>query len=335
MKKLVSVILALVVVLALAGSASAAIKLNLSEVHIEGYPTTLADQKFAELVKERTEGRIEIDVYFGGTLFPDEPTSIEALVMGELAFSRVSASPVTEFVPTINAIMLPYLYKSGAHMWAVLNGEIGQKILSGIQESGSGLIGLCYYDAGSRNFYLTKAARTPADLAGLKIRVQDSQLMTTMIKLLGATPVVGIGSNEIYGNIVSGVLDGAENNWPTYYTKGDYKAATFFVLDGHTRVPEILLASEAALKNAGVTPEDMEIIRQCAKDTQEFEIEQWKQMDANAEAAVREAGNTIIELTGEELALFQAAMAPIYTDPNFGGNYKEIIDAIALVGADF
>ena len=194
MKKILTFVLAAVLLIGMATTASAQTVLKLAEVHAEGYPTALADVEFARLVEEKTEGRIKVEVYLGGTLYGTEPASIEALQLGDLAFTRVSASPVSQFVPSINAIQMPYLYKSGDHMWAVLNGEIGQSFLQGIEDHPTaGLIGLCYYDAGSRSFYLTKEVHTVADMAGLKIRVQDNQMMKRMVELLGATPVTGIG----------------------------------------------------------------------------------------------------------------------------------------------
>ncbi len=336
MRKLFTLALVLLILLSLTGTmfaAPAPIKLRLSEVHIAGYPTTLADLEFARLVKEKTNGRIEIEVYYGGTLYGSEPEAIEAMIMGELGFARVSSAPVADFVPELNAIQLPYLYKSSEHMWAVLNGRVGQDMLNKVQASGSGLIGLCWYDAGSRCFYLTKSAKTPKDLAGLKIRVMDNKMMCRMIELLGATPVTGIGSNDIYASIMSGVIDGAENNWPTYHTKGDYKAAKYYILDHHTRVPEILLASELALKKAGVTAKELEIIKECAKSTQEFEIAEWKKMEKNSEAAVRADGTIVVELTPAEQQLFRDAMAPLYEE--FGKPYKDVIDAINSIGRLF
>ena len=218
-------------------------------------------------------------------------------------------------------------------MWAVLDGKIGQDLLSKIQSSKSGLVGLSWYDAGSRNFYLTKKATTPKEMAGLKIRMQDNKMMCRLVELLGATPVTGIGSNDIYSNIMSGVLDGAENNWPTYHTKGDYKAAKYFILDNHTRVPEILMASEASLKKAKVTASDIAIIKECAKATQAFEIKQWNAMEKKSEAAVRADGAIVVELTAKELQLFQDAMAPLYKE--YGSQYTSIINAIAEVGKKF
>jgi tripartite ATP-independent transporter DctP family solute receptor len=332
MKKLLVVALVLALTLGMASGALAQTVLKLAEVHVETYPTGLADAEFARLVEEKTEGRIKIELYFNGTLYASEKDSIEALQLGELAFSRVSASPVSNFVPSINAIQMPYLYKNAAHMWAVLNGEIGQGILAGIEASpDAGLIGLCYYDAGSRCFYLTREVHSVADMAGLKIRVQDNSMMKRMVELLGATPVTGIGPNEVYTAISSGVVDGAENNWPTYESKKDYEVAKYYIFDQHTRVPEIMLASKAAL--AVVSAEDMQIIRECAVAVQQYEIDEWAKREVLAQDIVKAAGTVVIELTPEAFAEFQAKMAPLYDE--FGANYVDYINAIKAVGEGF
>ncbi len=332
MKRLVVLLLSVLLVLALVTGASAQTVLKLAEVHAPGYPTALADEEFARQVEEKTNGRIKVEVYLGGTLYATEPASIEALQLGDLAFTRVSASPVAQFVPAINAIQMPYLYKSAAHMWAVLNGEIGQTFLKSIDEHPTaGLLGLCYYDAGSRSFYLTKAVNTKADMAGLKIRVQDNQMMKRMVELLGATPVTGIGPNDVQQNITTGVINGAENNWPTYQNMGDYEAAKFYILDQHTRVPEILLASKAAI--AELSPEDVAIIRECAVAVQQYEIDEWAKKEASSEKIVRDAGTTVIELTPEARAEFEQAMLPLYEE--FGSEWTDLINQIKDLGKDF
>ena len=279
MKKLLTLVLALVLVMAVA-TASAATTLVLSEVHAEGYPTTLADQEFARLVEERTEGRIKVEVYSGGQLYGEETGAIEALQLGDIAFARVSASPVASYVPAMNAIQMPYLYKNADHMWAVLDGEIGQNMLAEVEASGSGLVGLCWYDAGARSYYTTKPVTCVADMAGLKIRMQNNNMMVDMTNVLGGVGVTGIGPNEVYSAIKQGTIDGAENNWPTYQNMGDYEAATYYVLDEHTRVPEVLLGSAAAL--AELDPADVEIIKQCAKETQEYEKQKWAEKEAES-----------------------------------------------------
>ena len=339
MKKHLAILLALALLLA-AGTASAATTLKLSEVHAEGYPTTLADREFARLVEERTEGRIKIEVYSGGTLYGEETGAIEALQLGDIAFSRVSASPVSSYVPAMNAIQMPYLYKNADHMWAVLDGEIGQNMLAQIEASGSGLVGLCWYDAGARSYYTTRPVTCVADMKGLKIRMQNNAMMVDMTNVLGGTGVTGIGPNEVYSAIKQGTIDGAENNWPTYQNMGDYEAAPYYVLDEHTRVPEVLLASAAVLSE--LDPTDVEIIRAAAKDTQEYEKQKWAEKEKAAEEIVRAAGCTITELSAEAYAEFQQAMtAPsdalggqsLYE--KYGSAYKDVIDAITEAGRDF
>ncbi len=321
-------LLSLIVVPAFAGGSSESgaktTTLTLSEVHAEGYPTTLADYEFARLVNEKTEGRIKIEVYSGGTLYGEETGSIEALQAGNLGFARVSASPVASYVPELNVIQMPYLYRDADHMWKVLNGEIGQDMLAAIQESGSGLVGLAYYDAGSRNFYTKKPVYSVEDMAGLKIRLQNNQMMVRMAELLGASGVTGIGPNDVYSAISTGVVDGAENNWPTYESMGDYEAAPYFILDGHTRVPEILLASEAVLET--LDPADVEIIKQCAKETQAYEIEQWNLREQTSREKVLAAGATEIVLEPEVIEEFAARMQPLYSQ--YAAGYEDLIQAI-------
>ena len=342
MKRLMT--LALALALALCAATAGAVTLKLSEVHAEGYPTPLADQEFARLVEERTDGRIKIDVYSGGALYGEETGAIEALQLGDLAFSRVSASPVSSYVPAMNAIQMPYLYKNADHMWAVLNGEIGQNMLSEVQASGSGLVGLCWYDAGARSYYTNKPVTCVEDMKGLKIRMQNNRMMVAMTNVLGGVGVTGIGPNEVYSAITQGTIDGAENNWPTYQNMGDYEAAPYYVLDKHTMVPEILLASEAVLDD--LDEADVEIIKACARETQEFEKQKWAEKEASSEQIVRAAGCTITELTPEAFAEFQDAMTRPVTGVEgiddgkslyemYGGAYQDVIDAIIAVGEGF
>ena len=297
---------------------------RLSTSYFPKYTQRAIQRLFARLVNERSNGRINIQVYSGGTLYGEETGSIEALQIGDLAFARVSASPVASYVPALNVIQLPYLYRDADHMWAVLNGEIGQQMLADIQTSGSGLVGLAYYDAGARNFYTVKPVRSLEDMKGLKIRLQNNAMMVEMAELLGANGVTGIGPNDVYSAIQQGTIDGAENNWPTYESMGDYEAAPYFTLDAHTRVPEILLASEAIMNT--LSEEDQQLIKECAKETQEYEIEQWNLREKSAEEKVTAAGVEVIELSAEELAKFQERMAPLYT--KYGAGYEDIIASI-------
>lgn len=335
MKKLVALVLAMMLVLCAAAAGAETIHLQLNDTNTNEHPTGMANIYYAELVKEATDGRIIIDVFNGGTLFSAETDAIEAAVVGDLAFTRVSAAPVASFVPELNAVQLPYLYKNSDHMWGVLNGEIGQGLLDQIQASGSGLIGLCYYDSGSRCFYTREKVVTPSDLAGKKIRMMDNQMMCKMTELLGGVPVTGIGPSDIYSAIETGVIDGAENNYVTYYTKGDYKAAPYYVLDHHLRVPEVLVASETALANAGVTEEDIALLKEVSKEAQAYEIEKWNELTVSYRDALLADGVTVTELTDEQVAEYQAKVESIWTDPAYGGAYADLIAKIQAEAANY
>ena len=323
MKKL---ILALVAasVFAFSSCAKKTVVLKLSDVLPDDYPTTLADNEFKRLVEERTKGRVVIEVHTGGSLFSDESSEIEALKSGELAFARTSCSPLAAYVTSLSAIQLPYLYKNSEHMWKVLNGHIGQTILSEIERSDSGLVGLCYYDGGARSFYLTKEVHSPKDMAGLKIRVQNNAMMMRLCRMLGARGFSGIAPSEIRSAIQQGRIDGAENSIPIYQSMGDYKAAKYYIMDEHTRFPEVILASAVAMNS--LSSEDRKIIFECAKETQEFEIKKWKEKEVESEKLIREAGNVIIQLTEEEKDEFRTLMKPLYED--YAKGYEAIVEEI-------
>ena len=161
-----------------------------------------------------------------------------------------------------------------------------------------------------------------------------------MTNVLGGTAITGIGTNEVYTNIVNGTIDGAENNWPTYQNMGDYQAAKYYVLDYHTRVPEIVLAFADVL--SGLDEADIEIIRQCAIDTEQYEKDRWAEKEVEAEKIVREAGAVVTELTEEARAEFMDAMH-LHSDAlggvslydKYSAGYEDIIEAIQAVGENY
>lgn len=287
----------------------------------QDYPTTQGAYKFAELVEEKTNGRIKIEVYHGAQL-GDEKSVIEQLQFGAIDFTRVSLSPLAEFSDSLNVLQLPYLYRDDAHMWTVLDGGIGAEFLASIESAG--LVGLSWYGAGSRNFYNSKREiKTLEDLKGLNIRVQESGLMMGMVEALGANPTP-MAYGEVYSGLQTGTIDGAENNWPSYESTSHYEVAKYFVLDEHTRVPEMQMMSKMTMEK--LSPEDMAIIRECALESAKFERKAWAEREEASEEKVRAAGAVITELSAEEKAKFQAACKPLYA--KFAGDYTEIIDRI-------
>ena len=206
------------------------IVLKLAENQPEDYPTTLGDKEMARIVEEKTNGRIKIEVYAGGQL-GDEKSVIEAIQMGGLDFARVNAQPLSDFAKPLRVLSLPYLFDDEAHLWKV-NGPIGEEILDTLQDAD--MVGLTYYDSGSRSFTIAKRSKTPADMKGLKIRVQQSELMVGLVEAVGAS-ATPMPYGEVYSAIQTGVIHGAENNWPSYDSSSHYEVAKYFTLDHHTR----------------------------------------------------------------------------------------------------
>lgn len=296
-----------------------------AENQAEDYPTTLGAYKFAELVNERTGGRIEILVNAGGSL-GDERTVIEQMQFGGIDFARVSLSPLAGVVPKLDVLQMPFMYTSSDHMWRVLDGEIGDDFLNSFD--GSGLTALAWYDAGARNFYSSKhPIEKLEDMKGLKVRIQQSALMNRMIEVLGATPVQ-TPFDEVYSSFQTGEIDAAENNWASYESQHHYEVAGYFTLDEHTRVPELQIASRVTWDK--LAPEDQEIIRDCARDSAVYERQLWTNRARASETRVRTKGCTVIELSEQEKARFRDAMVPVYKE--FCAEYMDIVDAIAAAG---
>lgn len=295
--------------------------LRYAENQAQDYPTTQAAYKFAQLVEEKTNGRIHIDVYHGGQL-GDEKAVIEQLQFGAIDFSRAALSLLSEFEKSLHVLQLPYLYKDSAQMWRVLDGDIGDNFLKSVEKAG--LIGLSWYDAGARNFYNTKKPVTKLeDLKGMKIRVQESQLMMGMVSALGAS-ATPMAYGEVYSGLQTGVIDGAENNWPSYDSVSHYEVAKYYVIDEHTRIPEMQMISKITWDK--LSPEDQNIIRECAIESAKLERELWAAKEKASEEKVKAAGSVVTELEPGEKEKFQAAMAPIYAQ--YGAGYEDIIKDI-------
>ncbi|HCM25200.1 MAG: C4-dicarboxylate ABC transporter [Treponema sp. GWB1_62_6] len=293
-----------------AGSAAApaAVKpivLRLAETHPVDYPTTKGDMKFAELVKERTGGRIVIEVYPGSQL-GQEKAVIEQVQFGAIDFTRVSVSPLAAFVKLFDTLQLPYLYRSEDHMWKVLLGPIGKELFASLEPAN--FIGIGWFEPGARNFYNSKRpVSKPEDLAGLKIRVQESELMVGLVSAFGAV-ATPMPYGEVYSGLQTGVIDGAENNWPSYESTSHFEVAKYYTLDEHTRVPEIIIGSKISLQK--LSAEDQAIIKQAALDAIPYQRQLWAEREKASEAKVRAGGSIITKI--DDKAPWQARMQVLY-----------------------
>lgn len=298
-----------------------AIVLRLAETNAVDHPTSIANEEFARLVEERTEGRVRIDLFPGGQL-GDETAVVQELILGTLDIGRISISPVAEFSPGLNALQLPFLYRDAEQMWAVLNGDIGTGLM---EELGSaGLVGLTWYDSGSRNFYTDVLIETVEDFEGVRVRMMDSQLMMGIVYALGGSPVA-MPLGEVYGALQTGVINGAENNMVAYEIWSHYEVAPYLLMSGHLRIPEMMVASEAALSR--LSPEDRAILIEAAHDAQLYQRALWGEREAEALSIVMENPDVVItELSPAEWQRFSDAMSDLIEE--FGEGLEDLIERI-------
>ncbi|OQB97624.1 MAG: 2,3-diketo-L-gulonate-binding periplasmic protein YiaO precursor [Spirochaetes bacterium ADurb.Bin110] len=297
------------------------IVLRLAETHPKGYPTELGDEEFARLVKERSNGRIIIEVYPGSQL-GEEKAVIEQVQFGAIDITRVSISPVSAFVPKLDAFQMPYLYRDSDHMWKVLKGDIGMELLASLEPFG--FIGLGWFEAGARSFYNSKKpVYTPADLKGMKIRVQESELMLGLVRSFGAIPTP-MPYGEVYSGLQTGVVDGAENNPPSYYSASHYEVAKYYTLDEHTMVPEIIIGSKISLGR--LSKADQDLIKKAAMDAIDYQRAEWDAYVKVSMDKVKAAGCTIIPIPDK--TEWMKAVEPMYKQQT-----KEIQDLVARIRA--
>jgi tripartite ATP-independent transporter DctP family solute receptor len=291
---------------------------------IGDYPTVEAVQYMARLVSERTGGRHTIHVFHTRQL-GEEKDTIEATKVGAIDMNRINVVPMGAYVPTVNVLAMPFLFRSPAHLHKVLDSDIGQEILDAFAPHG--FIGLTFYDSGARSVYNNvRPVRSLADLRGLKIRVQQSQLMVDMIKALGAEPV-----ELSYGQVLTGLstklIDGAENNWPSYVTTDHYRHAGYYTLTEHLMAPEVLVMSTKAWDS--LNEQDRKVFREAARESNKFMRERWKVLEEKSQKQAEAAGIMVIRSIDRQP--FEAAMAGIYTKASADPALGRLIDRIRQV----
>jgi tripartite ATP-independent transporter DctP family solute receptor len=299
--------------IALSATALHAQEINLrsADIHPDGYPTVEAVKYMGQLLEKSTNGRIKIQV-MNNSVLGQEKDTIEQTRFGVIDMNRVNAAPFNNLVPQTTVLGLPFLFRSTEHMHNVVDGPIGDEILKAFEPHG--LVGLAYYDSGARSFYTTKKPITKlADLKGMKIRVQQSDLWIAMMQAFGANPTP-MPMGEVYSSLETGVVDGAENNWPSYESARHYEVAKNYTLTQHSLNPEILVMSKISWDK--LTPEDQKAVREAAKESVKKMRELWAAREKSSEEKVRASGAKIIEVNKDE---FAAAMKPVYdkfvTDP--------------------
>jgi tripartite ATP-independent transporter DctP family solute receptor len=295
-----------------------------TDTHTLDYPTSQALVYWGKLIQERTQGRHSVKLYLLDALGGEKET-IAQIQSGTPDFMRVDLELLNNVVPETAIPALPYLFRSVAHMRKAMDGPVGDEILKALEPYG--WIGLAYYDAGARSFYNTKRPiRAPADLRDLKLRVPRSDLFVAMMQALGAT-ATPMAVGEVYAALKGGVVDGAENNWPSYEETKHYEIAKYYSIDEHSLVPGGLLFSRKVWDT--LSTEDQNIIRQAAKESMAYERKLWDERELQSRAIVEKAGCLINAIPDKQP--FSAAMTPVYDKFVTTPKLKDMVKRIQAV----
>ena len=284
--------------------------LKAADVHPLGYPTVEAVVRMGKALEEATKGRLSIQMYpsmqLGG-----EKEMIEQAQVGALQICRISLGPMGPLVPELNALQLPFVYRSVDHEHAVLDGAIGTELLQKLSDHPTaGLIGLCYMDGGTRNVYNSKRPiNTIEDLKGLKIRMMGNPMFIDTMNALGGNGV-GLGMDQLANALQTGVVDGAENNEPTYASEQHWRYAKYFSYTGHLIIPEILVFSKRSWQ--GLSADDQALIKKLGREAQFVQRKLWAEREQVAIAKMKENGTVINQVSPEAKKALQAAVKPVW-----------------------
>jgi tripartite ATP-independent transporter DctP family solute receptor len=305
-----------------AGSAQQKLVLKTSDVHPVGYPTVVAVEALGKKLDQATNGRLSVQM-FAAMQLGGEKEAIEQAQIGALAMARVSVGALGPVVDALNVFNLPFLFRNTAHMQKVIDGAIGQELLDDVtNDPKAGLVGLCWMDAGARSVYDTKRPiHTIADLKGLKIRVIGNPMFVDMMNALGGNGVA-MGYDQVFSALQTGVIDGAENNPPSFVFDNHYQAAKYYTLTEHLIVPEMLVFSRRTWNT--LPKADQDLIRKLAREAQLEERTLWAAYEKQAIDKAKAAGIQIFEVADKKP--FQDAVKPVWDKygPRFAGIIKRV-----------
>ncbi|MEA2896116.1 MAG: hypothetical protein QOJ84_1731 [Bradyrhizobium sp.] len=307
-----------------ASTFAAAREFRAADTQAEDYPTVQALRFMGSMIAERSGGRDQIRVFHSRQL-GEEKETIEQTRVGAIDLNRTNGALIGNFVPAMNVLAMPFLFRSIEHLQKVLDGPIGNEILNSFEPYG--FVGLTFYDSGARSIYNSvRPIRALTDVKGLRLRVQQSELMSSMVRALGAEPV------ELpYGQVITGLatklIDGAENNWPSFVTTDHYKFAGYYTLTEHTMSPEVLVMSRKAWES--LSADDRKLFRDAALQSNLFMRAKWKDLEQRSRRQAEAAGVTIV--TDFDRKPFEAAMAGIYAKARRDPTAAKLIERIRNV----
>jgi tripartite ATP-independent transporter DctP family solute receptor len=302
--------------------AQAKLVFKASDVQPAGYPTVVATENLGKKLAAATNGRLSVQM-FPSMQLGGEKETIEQTQIGAIQMLRVSVGSLGPIVDDINVVNMPFLFRNTAHAESLMDGPIGQELLDRITASpNAGLVALCWMDAGARSLYNTKRpVKTIADIKGLKFRVIGNPIFIDMMNALGGNGVA-MGYDQVFSALQTGVIDGAENNPPSYVFSNHYTAAKYFSLTEHLIIPEMLVFSKKAW--TALSGEDQGLLKRFAAEAQQEERALWNKYQQQAMEKATAAGSQIIEIADKKP--FQDAVKPVWD--KYGPKYAEMIKRI-------
>ena len=329
MKTFATFLATTIMTVALASGPTAAqqkLVLKASDVHPAGYPTVVAVENLGKKLEAATNGRLSVAMY--PSMQPGgEKEAIEQAQVGAIAFARVSVGALGPVIDDLNVFNLPYVFRNTTHMQHVIDGPIGQELLDKVTNSGKGLIGLCWMDAGARNFYNTKKPiKTMADLKGMKVRVMGNPMFVDMANSMGGNGVA-MGYDQVFTALQTGVVDGAENNPPSFVFDNHYQVAKFYTVDEHLIVPEMLVFSKKIWDS--MSKDEQTALLNFSKEAQQDERKLWVVYEQQAMDKAKAAGIQIIQVSDADKKAFQDAVKPVWD--KYGPKYADMVKRIQEV----
>ena len=298
-------------------TANAAEVIKAADVHPEGYPNVVAMQNLGKKLEEATKGRLTLKM-FPNMVLGDEKSMIEQTQAGGIDILRTSLGPVGPVVPEVNVFNMPFVFRNEAHMRAVIDGPIGDEILTKITNSSANLVALGWMDGGTRNLYTKKAIRKPADLAGQKIRMMGNPLFVDTMNAMGGSGI-SMGMGELFSAMQTGVVDGAENNPPTYVTQNHFTVTKFYNHTGHLIIPEIFVYSKTKWNK--LSADDQALIKKLSKEAQMEQRKLWDLKVEDSVAKMKAAGVTIV--SDVDYDAFFKATQPVRD--KYGKDYADLM----------
>jgi tripartite ATP-independent transporter DctP family solute receptor len=275
-------------------------------IHKPGYPNTVAMDKFGELVKQKTGGEITLKMFHSGVL-GNQPDAIEQVRVGGLAIGNFNLGPIGPMAAEANVVSLPFIFKDMGHMHRALDGAAGDKISAGMAKIG--IIALAWYDSGARSFYNSKKPiMKPSDVKGLKVRVMNNDLYSGMISALGGNPSP-MAFSEVFQSLKTGVVDGAENNWPSYESTGHFEVAQYYSLSQHLIIPECVCINDKVYNN--LSAKNKKAVKDAARESAVLQRELWEKRAISSRDKVMKAGVKFNEIPNKKA--FMDAMKPVHT----------------------